>query len=489
MTKEEGWAHAHRVIKRITPPSFPDHVFNILAYGAVGDGVTDCTDAFRQAIEDCSFAGGGRVLVPPGGVFLTGPIVLLSTINVHVSETATVLFKQDPSAYLPLVQTRWEGVELMNYSPLIYAWNQSNIAITGRGTLDGNANESMWWDWKYGPQDAGRRLLFQMATENVPVKDRKFGDSYFLRPSFVEPYLCTNILIEGVQIVNSPMWAIHPTLSDNIIVRGVSVDSRGPNNDGVDPESCRDVLIENSVFNTGDDCVAIKSGRGDDGRRLDRPSTNIFIRNCTMKDGHGGLSVGSEIAAGVQHVYAEDCHWNSPNLRYGFRIKSNPLFGGRAENIYLRNIRMNDVGRAAIRIDFKYEDTDRGQYMPHASNIFIQGVSSERSGFALHFDGLARGLAQNITIRNCTFLNVENHNIIKHIDGMVLDNVVIDYVPKSFGPVMVTFMFLFMVVVYADFVEWFGKRRRVYLPVIEMQDTDMKHYRRDRRSGKQRNRR
>ena len=460
MTAWEGWAHAEKVLREhISPPTFPtDADRSIADFGAVGDGKTDCTKAFRDAIALCSSSGGGRVVVPPGGVYLTGPIVLKSNVNLHVPESATIRFKQDPKAYLPLVRSRWEGVELMNYSPLIYAYKEENIAITGGGTLDGNANATAWWPWKYGPQDAGRDRLFQMAEDDVPVQKRLFGEGYYLRPNFIEPFKCQNLLIEGLKIIASPMWVIHPTFCNNVIVRSVNVDSHGPNNDGCDPDSCKNVLIENSVFNTGDDCVAVKSGRGDDGRRVNIPSVNIIMRNCTMKDGHGGLVAGSEIAAGVRNLYAKDCNWDSPHLRYGLRIKSNPLFGGQAENVFVRNVQMKQVERAAIRVNFHYEWVEEGPHMPSTSNIFVENVTSERSQYALQLEGLNDALAKDISITNSTFHNVQRRNVIDFIDGLELQNVDIQYIPYRPSGQVVLLGFVILLCGAAYFVEKYVHR-------------------------------
>ena len=454
MTAEEGWAHAEKVLREhIKEPSFPDSDRSIADFGAVGDGRTDCTEAFRNAVAVCSSSGGGRVVVPPNGVYLTGPIVLKSNVNLHIPETAIIRFKQDPKAYLPLVRSRWEGVELMNYSPLIYAYGEKNIAITGGGTLDGNANATVWWPWKWGAQDVGRDRLFQMAEDNVPVEKRLFGEGYFLRPNFIELFKCQNVLIEGVKIINSPMWVIHPTFCTNVIVRSVTVDSHGPNNDGCDPDSCKNVLIENSSFDTGEDCVAVKSGRGDDGRRVNIPSVNVILRNCTMKDGHGGLVAGSEIAAGVRNLFAEDCHWDSPNLRYGLRIKSNPLFGGKAENVFVRNVRMKQVERAAIRVNFKYERVEAGLHMPSAGNIFVENVTSERSQYALQLEALSEAWAADISITNSTFLNVQRKNVIEFIDGLILEDVDIQFVPYRPSSIIVFFGFAMLLCGVAYIVE------------------------------------
>src|SRR5690348_8231038 len=239
-----GWDLVPGILARIKPPTFPNRDFDITRYGAVGDGHTDCSTAFRQAIDACNRAGGGRVVVPAGR-FLTGPIHLKSNVNLHVTKDATVLFTTDTNAYLPQVLTRFESTELMGYSPFIYALDQENIAVTGEGTLDGQASDENWWAWKgqrgrtTGTQTPARDRLVAMAEQGVPVAQRVFGEGDYLRPNFIQPYRCRNVLIEGVRIRNSPMWEINPTLCTNVTVRGVHISSHGPNNDGCDPDSCR----------------------------------------------------------------------------------------------------------------------------------------------------------------------------------------------------------------------------------------------------------
>src|SRR5262245_6763272 len=250
----DPWTEADAILRRIKPPIFPDRTFDITRYGAVANRDGVITDAFRAAIAACHDAGGGRVVVPAGR-FVTGPITLRSNVNVQLSEGAIIAFTTDASAYLPVVFTRYEGVEFMNYSPFVYALDQQNIAITGAGTLDGQADETHWWSWRNRAVASGgaRNRLFEMAARGVPVAERVFGDGTFMRPNFIQPYRCQNVLIDGVTIVNSPMWEINPVLCTNVTVRGVTIRSHGPNNDGCDPESCRDVLIDRCTFDTGDD--------------------------------------------------------------------------------------------------------------------------------------------------------------------------------------------------------------------------------------------
>lgn len=426
------WDKTSEILARISAPAFPDGEFPVTKYGARGDGTTDCTDAIARAIDACTKAGGGRVVIP-AGIFLTGPVVLKSNVNLHIEKDGTLLFKQDPKAYLPLVFTRWEGIELMNYSPFIYAYNQENIAITGEGTIDGNADNEHWWPWKAKPefgykvgdpsQLAARAKLFQMAEDNVPVEKRIFGEGSYLRPNFIQPYKCGNVLIEGVTLHRSPMWQIHPVLCTNVTVRNVRIDSIGPNNDGCDPESCRDVLIEDCTFNTGDDCIAINSGRNADGRRVHVPCENVIIRRCKMQSGHGALTIGSQISGGVRYVFAEDCQMSSPVLDHAIRFKNNALRGGVIEHIYFRKITVGQVAHAVVTVDFNYEEGANGPFKPVLRDVVIENVIAEKAVYGIDAQGLAGAPAYDITLRNCTFDHVEKPNIIKHVKDLKLENV------------------------------------------------------------------
>ncbi|HYH01970.1 MAG TPA: glycosyl hydrolase family 28 protein, partial [Bacillota bacterium] len=248
---EVNWQTVDTILARIKTPEFPNRDFKITDYGAVPGGEVNCSAAISAAIEACHQAGGGRVVVPTG-IFLTGKIHLKSNVNLNLEEGATLLFSTKPQDYLPLVRVRWEGVECMNYSPLIFALEQENIAVTGNGTLDGGASWENWWAWKE-PSRADANLQNEMADRNIPVEQRIFGEGHLLRPNFFQPTQCQNVLIEGVTIVRSPMWEVNPVLCQNVIVRGVKINCHGPNNDGCDPDSCRDVLIEDCVFDCGDD--------------------------------------------------------------------------------------------------------------------------------------------------------------------------------------------------------------------------------------------
>ena len=435
---DAGWERVPGILQRIVAPTFPARDFVITSYGARGDGLTDCTAAFRAAIGACNAAGGGRVVVPAGR-FATGAIHLRSNVNLHVQAGATILFSRDPTAYLPAVFTRWEGMELMGYSALIYAFEQTNVAITGSGTLDGNADDANWWPWK-GQRDHGwkagdpnqlgpRERLVQMVEAGAPVASRMFADGSYLRPQFIQPYRCTNVLIEDVRIVNSPMWEIHPVLCTNVTVRRVKISSHGPNNDGCDPESCRDVLIEECEFDTGDDCIAIKSGRNADGRRLKAPTENVIVRNCVMKDGHGGVTIGSEISGDVRWVFAERCTMDSPNLDRALRIKTNAMRGGIVEHVYMRDVTVGDVADAVVHVDFNYEEGAKGAFLPIVRDINVTRVSSRKSRYAVYLRGFVNAPIVDLRLSDMQFHNVARGSVVENVRGFALDRVSVNGKP------------------------------------------------------------
>jgi polygalacturonase len=416
---DKGWNNLNKILKNIKPPKFKNKNYLITSFGAVPDGTTDCSIAFKDAIDKCSKEGGGKVIVPEG-TFLTGAIHLKSGVNLYISKGAIVKFSTDPSKYLPLVFTRFEGVECMNYSPLIYAYDQKNIAVTGEGLLDGQGSKENWWKWKASKgefsQTIARNKLVAMGEDNTPVKDRVFGEGSFLRPVFFQPYKCSNILVEGVTFKNSSMWFLNPVLCKNVTFNKVSTDGIGPNNDGCDPESCTDVLIKDCFFNNGDDCIAIKSGRNNDGRRVNVPCSNIIIQGCTMKDGHGGVVIGSEVSGSVNNVYAENCVMSSPNLDRALRFKTNSERGGVIENVYARNIQVGEVGDAVILIDFYYDKGDIGKFTPVMRNFHFSNITSKKSPYALNMKAYQRSPVKNLQIENCSFENVKNPNIIENIE-------------------------------------------------------------------------
>jgi polygalacturonase len=430
-TAARGWDMVPEILARIVPPRFPARDFDVTRYGAVGDGNTDCTAAFRDAIEACRAAGGGRVVVPAGR-FLTGPIRLRSRVDLHVTKDATIAFSQDPRAYLPAVLTRWEGMEMMGYSPLIYALDERDVAISGEGTLDGQADDTHWWPWKGGrehgwtpgdpQQKPARDRLGAMVEARTPVAERVFAEGSYLRPQFIQPFRCQNVLIEGVTIRNSPMWEIHPVLCTNVTVRKVHIATHGPNNDGCDPESCRDVLIEDCYFDTGDDCIAIKSGRNADGRRVPVPSENLIVRGCQMKDGHGGVTIGSEISAGVRNVFVEKCTMDSPNLDRALRFKNNAMRGGVLEHVYMRDCTVGQVADAVLSVDLYYEEGQQGAFTPVVRDVEMRNVTSRKSKYGLYMRAYPKSEISDVRIVDCRFDGVENGNVTEGVQALTLRN-------------------------------------------------------------------
>ena len=423
------WDTTYKQIERsIQAPQFPDKAFLITKYGAK----TTATAAKNQkaiirAIEKCSKAGGGRVVVP-AGVWNTGAITLRSGVNLVVEKDATLLFAFDTDLY-PLVLTRWEGLDLWNYQPCIYAYQAQNIAITGEGTIDGNATKDTWWamsgkkgypenpDIKENQKFGSRDRLLKYAEDGVDIDQRQFGKGHGLRPQLVCLNQCENILIEGVTMLNSPFWVMHPMLSKNITVKGVKVWNEGPNGDGCDPESCENVLIEGCTFHTGDDCIAIKSGRNADGRRWNIPSKNIIVRNCVMEDGHGGVVIGSEISGGCQNVFVENCEMDSPDLERVLRIKTNSCRGGIIENIYFRNVKVGQCQEAVLKINTDYEPKEvccRGFY-PIVRNVFMENVTCEKSKYGVMIVGYEQDslayTVNHIYVKNCRFNGVTDKAI------------------------------------------------------------------------------
>lgn len=418
------------VLKQIKAPKFPDREFNVIHYGADNKGIELSTNAIQSAIDDAHRLKGGRVLIPEG-TFLTGALELKSNVELHLHDKAYVSFSQDTRDYLPLVLTRYEGIELYNYSPLIYAHHAENIAITGAGTLDGRGDEHHWWPWKYGTngqpsQDRDRQLLFEMAEKRIPVEERVFGEGHYLRSSFIQPYNCQNILIEGVTVKDSPMWQVHPVLSENVIVRGVNIIGHGPNTDGVNPESCRHVLIEDCYFDNGDDCIAIKSGRNEDGRRIGVPSENIVIRRNTMRDGHGGVTIGSEISGGVKYVYAEDNVMDSPNLDRALRIKTNSVRGGTIEHIYFKNNLVKSLKHEVVCIDMMYEEGDAGPHRPVVRHIEVEGLKSSGGRYGVKIAAYSHSPVTHFKMKDCVIDDVTYPLSLEHAVSPSFQKVVIN---------------------------------------------------------------
>ena len=417
----KGWDDQQykQIEQSIRMPQFADKVYDITKYGAkTTNTAAKNQKAIQKAIDKCSKKGGGRVVIPAGQKFLTAAIQLKSGVNLEVQEGAVLEFAFEPELY-PIVPTRWEGLDCWNLSPLIYAYQARDIAITGKGIIDGGGSNDTWWPWcgskKFGMKEGGiaqnmgaRARLLKQAEDGVDMDQRRFGPTDGLRPQMINFNQCEGILIEGVTLLRSPFWVIHPLLSKDITVRGVHINNDGPNGDGCDPESCDRVLIENCFFNTGDDCIAIKSGR---------KSKNIIIRNSKFNNGHGGVVIGSEISGGCQNVYAENCEMDSPSLDRVLRIKTNSCRGGIIENINMRNITVGQCGEAVLKINTDYEPREiccRGFY-PTVRNVTMENVTCKKSKYGVmivgYEDPKLAYTVNNITVRNCQFDGVYNKPI------------------------------------------------------------------------------
>ena len=432
-----------RIEQNIQLPKIAERQFLITSFGAKTTATAAQNQkAINRVISLVSKKGGGKVIIPKG-TWNTGAIELKSHVNLVLEEGATLHFAFEPKLY-PLVRTSWEGLACWNYSPCIYAYKATDIAITGKGTIDGGGNNDTFWQWNGSPrfgykegvtkesQKLGSRSkLLKMAEDGVPFDERKFGMGYGLRPQLVNMVRCERILIKDVKMINSPFWVIHPLLSKNITVDGVYVWNEGPNGDGCDPEACENVLIQNCVFHTGDDCIAIKSGRNNDGRLWNQPSRNIIIRNCKMEDGHGGVVIGSEISGGCENVYAENCVMDSPHLERILRIKTNNCRGGQVQNINMRNVVVGQCKEAVVKINLDYERKEicyRG-FEPIVNNVNVENVTCQKSDYGVLIIG--RDSLENvydINIKNCKFDGVvkEPVKITGKTRNVKFDNLVIN---------------------------------------------------------------
>jgi len=428
-TNAQPLAEMAKLRKLIKSPVFKKADYPVTKYGAVGDGKTNNSNAFKAAIEACSKNGGGTVTVPVG-TWLTGAIYLKSNVNLHLADSAKILFSRDTKDY-PIVFTRWEGIECVNYSALIYANGETNIAVTGNGVLDGNADREHWWNWVYdrtpgaGTQGAARAKLAVLNKQKTDPKTRVFGDGSFLRPNMVTLINCKNIRLSDVKMMNSPMWFMHPLLSENITIENVKVVSHGPNNDGCDPESCKSVLIKNCLFDTGDDCIAIKSGRDEDGRRIGRPAENIIVEDCMMKDGHGGVGIGSEISGGARNIYAINNTMDSPNLQRVLRLKTSSSRGGTIENIFMKDIKVGTYKNEALSFNMFYENP--GNFMPTIRNVWVENVNIEKGGtYGVYVRAYQQSPVQNLHIVNCSMKGVKTPIKADYLKDAIFDNLTIN---------------------------------------------------------------
>lgn len=407
-------------------PVFGNCVIDIRDYGAIADGTTKNTEAFKAAITACGQSGGGRVLVPAGKWF-TGPIHLTSGVQLHLEQDAEIIFSDNFEDYLPVVLVRVGGVEIYNYSPLIYARDCENIAVTGPGKLNGNAKA--WWPWAKRES----KEFFGMGAAGVPVEKRVFGTpEAAIRPNFVCFFNCRNVLLEGFTIGSGPNWTIQPVYCENVIIRRVNVVTDGPNNDGIDPDSCKNVLIEHCTFDTGDDCVVLKSGYNEDGWRVGKPTENVVMRYCTSRRGHGGLVIGSEMSGDVRNVYMHDCTFEGTDR--AIRVKSRRDRGGVVENVWARDLNLKNMKYEAVLFTMAYT-ADKNETTSEKAPVFrsfdIRNLTCQGAPTAVLMQGLEDSLVENVHFENITISSTKGI-VCENIKNITFDTVSIT--PQQ-GPV------------------------------------------------------
>jgi polygalacturonase len=392
------------IVSRIKLPVIPSYQINVVTLGAKGDSVSDSKPAFDKAMVLCKKNKGGTIVVPKGIYKLNGPIHFVSNVRLVIEKDAKIKFSDNPNHYLPLVLTSWEGTMLYNYSPLIYAYGCTDIAITGEGTIDGEGGNT-WRSFK-AKENAGKKLSREMNHNDIPLKDRKFGNGFFLRPQMIQFFNCKNILVEKIRIENSPFWCLHLLKSESITVRDVTYKSLNHNNDGIDPEYSKDVLIERITFNNGDDNIAIKAGRDHEGRaNSDTPSENIVIRNCSFKGLHG-VVLGSEMSAGIKNVFVENCK-TVGYLKRGIYLKTNADRGGYIKNVFVRNIQLDEV-EDCLYITANYHGEGSG-FPSEISNISFSNISCNKvTGTGIVIQGFPEKKVKNISLDNIEIKSAKN---------------------------------------------------------------------------------
>lgn len=421
-----SWAQVADILSRVVTPTFAARDFNIKDYGALGDGETDCKKAIDKAVLACCYAEGGRVVVPAGTYLINGPIHLQSDTNLHLEDGAKIIFGTNYEDYLPPALTRFAGTEIYNYSPMIYAYRKKNVAITGKGELDAQAHDT-WCTWAGQSGGSGKEIR-RMNQEGVPVVDRMFGEGHKLRPSMVQFFGCENVLVEGIKIVDAPAWCLHPVFSKNVTIRNISFSSKNVNNDGIDVDSCEDVHIHDVVFDNGDDCIALKSGRGHEGRKLAWPTKNVYIHDCTFNS-YTGIAIGSEMSGGVLNVFAENCRAES-RVKRALYIKGNRSRGGEVAHIRCRNMNFLDSVEEmlAIRTDYgTLGDDEPNNFPPYFHDVRWEDISAAGPcEIGLRIMGQEDMSIEDVVLRNIAVAKAGEIKEITHTRNIVMRNVVLE---------------------------------------------------------------
>jgi polygalacturonase len=418
-SEADGWDLVPLILARIVPPTFPDRDFMVTSYGAEGDDSTNNYAAFKNAITACAHAGGGRVVVPAGTYLINGPIHLKSNVNLHLAAGSYIKFGTNPADYLVgspefkgCVPVRWEGVWCYNYSPLIYAWGEENVAVTGSGTIDGQMDK-YWYSWYVdGLHTDDRVVLRKQGMDLVPVEQKIFGAGHHLAPGTIEFYHCKNVLIEGITTRMPLERTIHPTYCENVTIRNVNVQSgveAAQNDDGIDPDSCTDVLIEDCTIHNYDDGIALKAGRAKEGwpEHGGRACENVIIRRNILHGEHNGVSVGSDMSGGVRNVFIYDCQFGVDRKQgYVFAVKSNCDRGGVVDRIYARGITV-DTCQSLVHMETDYKgvayDPEEHPYPPLYRDMYFENIRCRRAeSYGIYLSGLPQKPISGIHLKDIT---------------------------------------------------------------------------------------
>jgi polygalacturonase len=394
-----------------------------LKFGAKTDGITNSGKAFAEAISAASEKGGGIVYFPKGD-YMTGPIHLKSNVTLNISVGAIIKFSDNFDDYLPMISSRNGGINLKNFSPLIYSNGADNIRIIGGGILDGSGDK--WWTFnkelsdkhkKTGvwPTNKWQKEFFDLNNMTELIEEQKSYESGFFRPNFIQLMNGKNILIQDITVRNSPAWNLNPVYCDNVIIKDVHIENpnNSPNTDGIDPDSSRNVLISNCTISVGDDCLVIKSGLGVQGRHINRPSENIVVTDCLMRSGHGGIVIGSEMSGGVRNVTVSNCVFEGTDN--GVRIKSSRGRGGIVKDIKISDIVMKNILRIGITINMFYTKSafePFSERTPQFRDIILRNISGTAKQ-AIEMIGLSESPLTNVSLID---INIKAHEGINVID-------------------------------------------------------------------------
>lgn len=429
---KKKWLESEKIESQITGAIVKKVNFNAIDYNIFPDGETINTIAINTLIDSVSKKGGGIINFSKG-VYLTGGIIFKDNVGIHIEKEAVIKFSQNPIDYTPNVLGHWEGMEIYNFRAFLYSNNVKNISITGSGVLDGNAGWDNWWGWSRDnlhKLKKNRPRLMEYNRNQVDVSERNFGIGYNLRPNFIQFYKSEKITIKGVTLKDSPMWFIHTVLSENIIIDGVKIYApyESPNTDAIDLESSKNIVVKNCIMDVGDDCITMKSGRNQDGRRINRPTKNVIARNNIIKNGRGGLTIGSEMSGGANNIFMKDCRINSKKLNRAFRIKGSEVRGGYVSDIFVKDVVIDTVGGGPVlNIDLHYTvrdaERDGKTYLPKVENVFIQNVSCNYAKQPLYLDGYSDSKIENVQLKDIDVKNVIEPSHIKDVSNLVLKDV------------------------------------------------------------------